>query len=572
MPSTPEDPDSILRDALSSLRLDDLLAELQARLEEVLRTRDRTHRLIEAVLAVGSHLDLQQVLQRIVEAAMELVHAHYGALGVLGQDRLAQFVAIGIDEETRGRIGPLPQGHGILGLVIENPSPIRLSNLADHPASAGFPPHHPPMQTFLGVPVRVRDEVYGNLYLTEKHGGADFDAQDEAVVTALATAAGVAIANARLYDEGKRRERLLSATGEVTRSLLSGMSSEDVLTQVADLAQQMCGADSVAVLRMTAGDHLEVSLATGPGTDQIHGGEVPVEDSLAGLALRTRRPVVSDDVSADPRTSDRWRSHAPGGPGLFAPMGGVTSGSGVLALWRVKGSPPFPGALVDTVAAFAAQAALALELAERRRDADRMGVLEDRDRIGRDLHDLVIQRLFATGMVLEGATRIVDSPEVHSRIVRAVDSLDETIKDIRSTIFALQTRDSGRLAPGLRARLLGVVEERGQALGFVPTLRMEGLLDTRIPDSVGGAMLATLREAISNVARHASASRVEVTASVDDEAVLRVRDDGVGISRDGRRSGLRNLATRAADLGGCLRVEALAGGGTELEWRVPIDS
>jgi signal transduction histidine kinase len=560
-----------MREALSHLRLDDLLGELRGRLDAVMRNRDRVHHLLEAVLAVGSDLDLEAVLRRIVEVAMALVDAEYGALGVLdGHGGLSQFVAIGIDDDLRAQIGPLPQGKGLLGQLIEAPEPLRLSTIAEHPSSVGFPPNHPPMRTFLGVPVRVRDEVFGNLYLTEKRGGALFDAEDEGVVIALATAAGVAVANARLYEEGRRREQLLSATADVIRSMLSGVAPEEVLTQVADLAREMGGADLAAILLPVKNGDLRVELAVGEGAATLYGTHAPADGSLMGLAYRSRQPEVSENLAVDPRTSPEWLAKVPNGPSLAAPLGAEDAVRGVLGLWRKPGAPPFPEALVETITAFAGQAAVALELGERRQDAERLGVLEDRDRIARDLHDLVIQRLFATGMGLEGAVRLIDNPEAADRIVRAVDNLDETIKDIRSAIFSLQARDTKAARETLRARILGEVQRSAEILGFAPSLRMEGLLDTRVPDGHAEQLLAVLREALSNVARHAAADNVDVAVSVDGDVLLRVRDDGCGLPADRRESGLRNLADRAGELGGTLHLDDAPGGGTLLEWSAPI--
>jgi signal transduction histidine kinase len=568
MTSVP-DRHAVLRDALSQLHFDDLVDELQSRLQAVLRTHNRVDRLLQAVLAVASDLEREQVLRRIVDAAMTLVDAQYGALGVLGVDGgLSQFIAIGIDDETQKLIGPLPQGKGILGLLIERPEPIRLANLADHPASTGFPENHPPMRTFLGVPVRVRDEVFGNLYLTEKKGGAEFDVEDEAVVRALAAAAGVAIENARLYDEGKRRERLLSATGNITQDLLSGLPADEVLSQVADLAREMSRADTAVIVRPGPDDDLRVDLAVGRGADRISGLAISPGGSLAGLAFSTGEIQLSEDVAVDPRAHG-WRDYFPGGPVLAVPIGAGQTIKGVLAMWRQPGSPSFTGAVVGVVAAFAGQAAIALELAEQRRRAERQGIVEDHDRIARDLHDLVIQRLFATGMLLVGATRIIDNPEAAGRVARAVDQLDGTIKDIRSTIFSLQTREGTPRDKGLRARVLAVIEESADTLGIAPTLRMDGLLDTRVSERLADQLLAALLEALANVAKHASASRVEVVVSVNGGLLLRVRDDGVGIAPTGRRSGLRNLSMRAQELQGELSVDA-AEGGTVLEWRVPL--
>jgi signal transduction histidine kinase len=571
MTSGPQVGQSAMREALSQLRLDDLLGELRGRLDAVMRSRDRVHHLVEAVLAVGSDLDLEAVLRRIVEVAMALVDAEYGALGVVdGRGGLSEFVAIGIDDDTRGRIGPLPQGKGLLGQLIEDPEPLRLDTIADHAASVGFPPNHPPMRTFLGVPVRVRDEVFGNLYLTEKRGGVQFDAEDEAIVAALATAAGVAITNARLYEEGRRREQLLAATADVIRSMLSGVAPEEVLTLTADLAREIAGADLAAILLPGADGVLRVELAVGDGAAALYGSKAPEEGSLVGRAFRSRRPEVSEDLAHDDRSSAAWLTRVPNGPSLAVPLGVGEIVRGVLGLWRSPGAPAFPSATLDMVVAFAGQAAVALELGERRQDVERLGVLEDRDRIARDLHDLVIQRLFATGMSLEGAVRMIENPEVAQRIVRAVDNLDETIKDIRSTIFSLQTRDSPATRQTLRARILGEVQDSAETLGFSPSLRMEGLLDTRVPARHADQLLAVLREALSNVARHAGAGKVEVSVTVDTDVILSVRDDGSGLPAVRVDSGLRNLSGRAAELGGALRVEGAVGGGTLLAWSAPL--
>jgi signal transduction histidine kinase len=557
------------RGALSQVGLDELVDEFRNRLDAVVDSRDRVHRLLEAVLAIGSDLDLEAVLRRIVEVAMHLADARYGALGVVdGAGGLSAFITLGIDEDTRAEIGSLPQGKGLLGQLINHPEALRLTNIAEHPASSGFPENHPPMRSFLGVPVRVRNEVWGNLYLTERRDGGSFDADDEAIVIALATAAGVAISNARLYEEGLRREQLLSATSQTIRSLLSGATSEVVLRQVADLAKEIAGAHLVAVLLPRPDGSLRVAMAVGDGAEDIYDAEAPAGASLADLAFRTGLPTITERLADDPRSSGEWRQVLPGGPYLATPMGAPGAVGGVLGLWRHEESVPFPPETVEVIVSFALQAAVALELAERRSDAQRLEALEAREGIARDLHDLVIQRLFATGMALEGAVRLVDNPEVSSRIVRAVDSLDETVKDIRSAIFALHARDSGD--PTLRARILAEVQSSAEMLGFAPALRMEGLLDTRVPDSLGDQLLAALREALTNVARHAAATQVEVSVAVNGDVVLLVADDGVGLSPERRESGLRNLAERAELLGGALVLEAGAAGGTRLRWSTPL--
>ena len=553
---------------LGMFRLDELLDELQVRIEAVRGTRDRLHGLLEAVLSVGRELDLPQVLRGIVEASVVLVDAEYGALGVIGQDqRLAQFLTMGVGEELRARIGDLPSGHGLLGEVIRHPEPLRLAELSDHPASSGFPPNHPPMHSFLGVPVRVRDVVFGNLYLTEKRGGAEFDAEDEAVLTTLAVAAGVAIENARLYEEAQLREQWLQASTEFTAGLLSGMPEARVLEVMVERARRITSAELGVVDLVEGTETLRGVLALGEGADAHRGLTVPREGTLAGIALRVAGLVSSVSVADDPRVTfapDRWKGF---GPVVAVPIGE----RGVLVLARTAGQPPFSAAETAPLPGFAGQAALALELADRRRDAEQVNLLEDRDRIARDLHDLAIQRLFATGMTLQSARRFVEHPEASERLVRAVDDLDETIKIIRSTIFGLRAHES---APGggLRIRAVRTVEEAFSALGFTPALRMEGLLDTDVPRAVADEVVAVLGEALSNVARHAQASRTDVAVTVG-QGVLTVTvvDDGVGLrEEERRRSGLRNLAERAERLEGRLTVEPEATGGTRLRWRVPL--
>lgn len=363
---------------------------------------ERLSRLLDAVLSIASDLSLSVVLRRIVESACELVDARYGALGVIGDDeRLSDFITVGLDAQTYRAIGSLPEGRGILGLLIVDPKPLRLRNLTTHPASFGFPPHHPPMQSFLGVPVLVRDHVFGNLYLCEKQGADEFSDSDEALVVALATAAGVAIENARLHE------------------------------RVSELA-----------------------------------------------------------------------------------------------------------------------------------------VIEDRERIARDLHDKVIQRLFATGMSLQTTARIAARPEVGARIAQAVDDLDETIREIRNTIFALHQHTRR----GLRVDVFALASEAHQALGFEPHVHLEGPIDSVVPEPIAADLLATLNEALSNAARHANASRVDIAISVDSDVTLRVVDDGSGIDESAPTTGhgLANMAVRAKERGGHFTVQRRPRGGTTLEWRVPL--
>ncbi|MDF5754251.1 GAF domain-containing protein [Spongiactinospora sp. TRM90649] len=557
------------RPLLPNMRLDELLSELQVRLEAVLATRDRVHALLDAVVSVGSDLDLETVLRRIVRTAATLVDASYGALGVVGQEStLVQFIPVGLSEEEIARIEHWPHGLGLLGLLIKEPRPLRLAHISDHPESFGFPPGHPPMGSFLGVPVRVREEVFGNLYLTEKRGGGEFDEEDEAIVVALATAAGVAIENARLFEETRRRETWLRASSEVTTSLLSGDDSDEVLNVMARRAREMSDAD-IAVVMLPEHDHLRVVLADGAVTDDIVDARVPVVGSLGGRAYSGGEPTMVANLAEDEvlvALPDGLRA----GPAIAVPLGGAGSVRGVLTLAKRSGRIPFNQAEAGMLHAFAGQAAIALELAERRDDAERLSLLEDRDRIAKDLHDVVIQRLFAVAMTLMSAVRLVERPEASSRLQGAIDELDETIRQIRSTIFALQApRDDE--APSLRARIVELVEGARGHLGFMPGMTLEGQLDNRVPPPIAEQLLAVLREALSNVVRHARAQRVDVSARTDNETLtLVVEDDGVGLDGIGRRSGLRNMEDRAAELGGSFELSARERGGTRLCWRVPL--
>ncbi|MFF7837889.1 GAF domain-containing protein [Streptomyces ossamyceticus] len=558
---------------LPQLRLDELLEELQARLDAARGTRDRVHSLLEAVLSVGRELDLEQALRGIVEAAAVLVDAEYAALGVIGPDgkRLSDFLTVGVSDEQVVQIGNYPEGHGILGELIRHPERLRLTKLSEHPSSYGFPPHHPPMNTFLGVPIRVRDQVFGNLYLTEKRGGAQFDDDDESVLSTLAVAAGVAIDNARLYEESRLRERWLQASAEITHSLMSGSERGEVLALIAERAREITGAAlAVVALPMPDTDSLTVELAIGQEAEAHRGLVLPMNSSLIGQAFSDATPVSSTDISQDERVSTNLRLFTGLGPAVAVPIGSGDGLRGVVLLVREAGRKVFADQETEPLQGFGAQAAVAMELAERRRDAEQIAMLEDRDRIARDLHDLAIQRLFATGMTLQSAGRFVEHAEASERVVRAVEDLDETIKIIRSTIFGLRTHDEAA-GPGLRARAVRVVGETAPVMGFAPSLRMEGLLDTHVPKEIADHVVAVLSEALTNVARHARANRAEVVLETDGRDVrLEVSDDGVGIPAEGRRSGLSNMAERAQQLGGDLEWTSAATGGTVLCWRVPV--
>ncbi|MBI0374770.1 GAF domain-containing protein [Streptomyces albiflaviniger] len=555
------------------MRLDELLEGLQQQVAQVRAARDRIHTLLDAVLVIGSDLELEVVLQRIVESAVSLVDAEYGALGVLGEEgTIKQFLTVGIDEETIAGMGHYPRGEGILGLLIRHPEPLRLANLARHPSSVGFPSGHPPMTSFLGTPITVREQVFGNLYLTDKQGAAEFDADDEAVLRTLAAAAGVAIDNARLYDDARRRQRWLAASNELTRSLLSGTEPTAVLESFTATLREMAGADLVT-LAIPVGDSGELVIEAASGTRAEDArGLVLGAATLAAKVFASGETITSDAVSADPRATGGSAAVVELGPAFLVPLGTRDHVRGVLQVANVPGGPVFTDAVIDMVIGYGNQAALALEVAEHRQDADRMLVLNDRDRIARDLHDLVIQRLFAGALTLQSTLgRLADRPQEGARVQRVVDALDDTIKVIRSTIYSLGEQERSR-SEGLRARLVAAMERAAETLGFAPALRMTGLLDTNVPAGHAEHMLAVAGEALSNAARHAQATAVDVSVEVTDTALrLKVADNGHGLDPAvTRRSGLANLQRRAEELGGSFSLRPNEPSGTVVEWAAPL--
>ncbi|MFF0673166.1 GAF domain-containing sensor histidine kinase [Streptomyces tendae] len=537
----------------------------------------RVPKLLDAMRSVGSGLGLHCTLNRICETAAELAHARYAAIGVVDEDGdgLTDFVHHGLDEATVRRVGHLPDGRkGLLGALIRDPEPVRLTDLAADPRSCGFPEHHPPMRSFLGVPIRVQGEIFGNLYLTDKHAGEPFDDYDLAVVRVLATEAGIAIGNARLHEAAQQRERWIDGSVAVTTALLAGGDTDDALQIVAEQARRVSGAAAGIVLLPADGGGLEIVAVDAPGPTNALGAVVPPENAVVAEVL-AGRPVFVDDAGTDPRLDDGpVRSY---GPVMLLPLCRDGKVLGCLVMPRARGEGPFTRTERALGDRFASQAALALTMAEAQRDRERLAVYEDRDRIARDLHDLVIQRLFATGMMLESAQRRSAVPEVRDGVGGAVDELDVTIQEIRSAIFALQ--QPAEAPTGLRTRVLREITMAAVPLGFTPSHRFVGPVDTAVGDLTGKNLIAALRETLSNAFRHAHADRIEVvvdaTATLPDGRPgvrLTVADDGVGVPEGGRRSGLHNLERRAETVGGASRLGpgiGSDGGGTTVLWEAP---
>jgi signal transduction histidine kinase len=558
---------------------------------------DRDSGLFAAVVSVAAGLELGATLRRIVKAAVDLVDAEYGALGVLGADgRVVEFIHVGIDPLVAASIGPLPTGMGILGLLTQNPVPIRIERLTDHPLSTGFPPGHPAMNSFLGVPVRVRGEIFGNLYLTEKRGAGGFTAEDKRTVMALAAAAAVAIENARLYERSRQRERWQEAVAAIANAVLGGAESAEVLPVISAGLLGLTGADASLIAMPDAQGNLVVEVVNVRLEDQDASaaptrwtpqrsrrrvsrsaafdgisrglfGRQPAEGQLLVEAFASRSTIGRGPFTLDLDTPREF------GQMIVLPMLAADRTLGVAGLlWDISANA-VPLDIVELAEAFAAQAAVTLVLAEHRREQGRLAVYEDRDRIARDLHDLVIQRLLATGMQLQGALRTPGLDDsVRDRMSKAVDEMDETIREIRQTIFALHEPTVGP-STGLRGRILRETAQAAALLGFEPSVTFTGVIDSAVADTTADHLISALREALTNAARHAHAGRVDVSIEViASEVILIVTDDGVGvpIHGPGRRSGVANLDARAIGLGGSCALERVSDtGGTRLSWRVP---
>ncbi|MCN4273472.1 two-component system sensor histidine kinase DosT [Mycobacterium tuberculosis] len=557
-----------LRETLSQLRLRELLLEVQDRIEQIVEGRDRLDGLIDAILAITSGLKLDATLRAIVHTAAELVDARYGALGVRGYDhRLVEFVYEGIDEETRHLIGSLPEGRGVLGALIEEPKPIRLDDISRHPASVGFPLHHPPMRTFLGVPVRIRDEVFGNLYLTEKADGQPFSDDDEVLVQALAAAAGIAVDNARLFEESRTREAWIEATRDIGTQMLAGADPAMVFRLIAEEALTlMAGAATLVAVPLDDEapacevDDLVIVEVAGEISPAVKQMTVAVSGTSIGGVFHDRTP----------RRFDRLELAVDGpvepGPALVLPLRAADTVAGVLVALRSADEQPFSDKQLDMMAAFADQAALAWRLATAQRQMREVEILTDRDRIARDLHDHVIQRLFAVGLTLQGAAPRARVPAVRESIYSSIDDLQEIIQEIRSAIFDLHAGPSR--ATGLRHRLDKVIDQLAIP-ALHTTVQYTGPLSV-VDTVLANHAEAVLREAVSNAVRHANATSLAINVSVEDDVRVEVVDDGVGISGDITESGLRNLRQRADDAGGEFTVENMPTGGTLLRWSAPL--
>ncbi len=545
------------------LELDQLLGQLIDRAGDVLAAQGRLRGLLHANAAVAADLSLPVVLRRIVDAGRELLGARYAALGVIGNDGLLeQFVHAGMSDDLVAEIGELPSGRGILGLLISEPVPIRLTDLGAHLASAGFPEGHPPMGAFLGVPVRAGEEIFGNLYLTEPAHGGEFTAEDEELAIALAAAAGGAIANARRFTESEQRRQWLAATSELTALLLSAEASQPNQL-IAEHAVMAAGADFAMLAVPDGTGQATVTAAAGLTAGGLAGRTAPLDDSLAGRAVLTGKPFLVADYRQEEAAGDALGGEV--GPLMVVPLAAGEDVLGALIVGRLAGRPGFSDASLEMAASFAAHAAVSVELAQARAYQMALARTEDHDRIAGDLHDSVIQELFALGMGLQSLAGRIGMPAHAGQLSGYTDTIDKVIRKIRDSIFQLQAREP---APaGLRDRLSELIGEHAPQLGFTASIAFAGPLDSGTNAALDHDILAVTREALSNCARHAGATNAGISLALADGVItLQVTDNGRGIGTPARSSGLTSMRHRAERNGGTLKLTTPPGGGTCLTW------
>ncbi len=535
---------------------------------------NRNDQLLDSVLVLASNLSIQVVLQRIIELAVKLTNARYGALGVVGSDgRLLDFITTGITPEERLAIGPLPVGEGILGVLIRDAKPLRLRRITDDPRHVGFPANHPPMESFLGAPVQARGKVFGNIYLTQKMGAPEFDAEDEAALVVLATHAGVAIENARLYEEARRRGQWLEAVREISSSILAGTEIDDVLQIIVRRARELVDAATATIVTPASGgdrDSLTIKVADGAHSNELVGLAIPTQGSVSGDVIRSGQPAVLADASRDGRSYQPMIALGNMGPMVLVPL--VLRGRpfGALAVANAVGGPGFDEEAVRLVQTFADQASVALEYGRAQIELNRLSVLDERERIGRELHDGVIQSLFSVGMGLQATAARSRDPEVESRVESAVVEIDRAIRDLRNYIFGLRP---GILADRqLEQALEDLAREFEEKSGVTTVTDIDGTVAAELAPRAADLVQLT-REALSNVGKHARAATCRVSLHRDgDQAILEIDDDGQGFDPAAPHTGLglRNLNERGAAIGGRVIVESKAGEGTTVRFTIPI--
>jgi two-component system, NarL family, sensor histidine kinase DevS len=530
--------------------------------------RDIKDALLEAGLTLASELSLPMVLQRIVDIAAQVTDARYGALGVIGRNNeLVDFITTGISAKQRKAIGALPRGRGILGLLIREPRIVRIKDIEHHRRSVGFPANHPPMHSFLGAPVQALGKVYGNIYLAEKRAAVEFSVEDERSLQVLATQAGVAIANASLYQEAQRRERWLESLHEITGNILEGVGADSLLTSIAEHARDLAGADAATILTTTPSPgRLVVAAAVGAYAPQVQGQSVPAAKSISGAVMETGKPLHTDDAATQGGAYQPIIRLGHVGPAIFVPLRVRGRSTGTLMVANTKGGRGFDEGMVKLVETFADQASISIEYARVQADVQRLGLMEERDRIAKELHDGIIQSLFAVGMGLQSTALTSGSPETTARVERAVGELDRIIRDLRNYIFGLRP---GILADRQLDQALRALGEEVEATSHIPvTVDVDAALSADLSARSHDVVQLT-REALSNITRHSRAKHAVVRlARRGSDAVLSIEDDGIGFdaAAPASGSGMQNMRERAATIGAKLRVSSTGGKGTKLRF------
>jgi two-component system, NarL family, sensor histidine kinase DevS len=550
----------------------------------------RLLRLIEVGRGLVSELDPEIVLERVLEAARDLTGARYAALGVLNEDRseLERFLYLGIDSETRAKIGDLPRGRGVLGLLIDEPKPLRLSDVGAHPRSFGFPPSHPPMATFLGIPILIRGEAFGNLYLTEKADGREFDEADEEAATVLAGWVAIAVENARLYEraEGRRLEleravHGLEAMSEIALAVGGETDLERILEIVVKRARAYVEAHRL-VLMLREGEELVLAAGAGELGRGVVGRRIPVEGSLSGQILRSGRTERVHELSKRlllGSPNDYFGTGAE--TGLFVPMIYRGRAVGVLiAADRLTGDGDFTEDDADLLASFAASAATAVATARsgaEERPRHRIAAAErERSRWARELHDETLQALGARRVLLSNAIGRGD-PELLEAVARdVVEQLGEEIDKLRGLITELRPAVLDQIGLGAAIEELAermVVTEGVQPECEISLAREQEKTAERLEPELESAVYRVVQEALTNIAKHARAERVELrVVEENDRLEIAVIDDGVGFDpgADTDGFGVLGMRERVTMVGGSIELTSTPGSGTRLRAVLPV--
>lgn len=550
------------------LEFEILLSQLIDRAHEVLTTQVRLRDLISANNTIVSDLDLPTVLSNIAEVARRILGAEYAAMGVTADDgHLEQFIHVGMAEDVIAKIDHLPEGKGLLGALIEDPRPVRLKTLAEDQRSSGFPPGHPPMDSFLGVPIRVRDEVYGNLYLTNQKDGT-FSADDEAIAEALAATAGIAIANARLFEESRYRERWSTALTDTNKHMLAN-EEESALQILIERMMDLASADVVCVLfAVPDRQQLVVDRAIGLGATELEDMTFPLEGSTVQAVILRGEPRIVDRTHGFMSGGFLDRTHM--GEAILVPFDITPLQRGVMVVARNSDRAGFRDRDVEMASSFADQVTLAVQRADARTNQQHVEILEDRSRIARDLHDHVIQRLFGAGLSLQAVASGLGPGEPSRKIMEQIGSIDDTIAQIRESIFALKS-DSQRRTGGLRSRCREVIDRVADQLPGSPKVRFLGPVDLMTDPEITDDAVAVVTEALANIIRHAEADTVTMTvAAANGQLAIDVIDDGTGFDGQTLQSGLGNLRDRAVQRGGTFVAAGAKPQGTHLTWSIPL--